>query len=190
MNVPDPASIIKAQGLAPDARDASGRSIYGGEETRQAIALLKAVGIPACVINVNALRYYGAGRVNWIFDSDRLYEPVKPPPPMQPPPPVPKSLRHMHPTFRLRGVSYYFILVPSSCCFIDPEMENCDLSKMGIPYPKHGSNIVDFIDGMNLDEKWGEENINFDDLQAKGIEFATPDLQAANVVQLNVGTDY
>ncbi|KAK7422970.1 hypothetical protein QQX98_001260 [Neonectria punicea] len=215
MSVPDSVPVVKGQVLAPGARDASGRSTYGGEETRQVIALLKAAGIPGCVVDVNALRYYGAGRVTWewdvcvpahqhedakqIFDNDELYERVKPPPP------VPKSLRHLHPTFRLRGVNYYFVLVPSSCCFIDPEMENCDLSKTGIPYPKmpqfarsllvlqNGSNIADFIDAMNLDEKWGEENIDFDDLQVKGLEFAKTqnlELRAANVPTLNVGTDY
>ncbi|KAH7140923.1 hypothetical protein EDB81DRAFT_799183 [Dactylonectria macrodidyma] len=214
-NASDSVSIVKSLEVLPGLRDVQGRSTYGGEETLEVITLLKAAGIPACVVDVNALRYYGAGRVTleWdicvpahqledaeqIFKSDDLYEPVKPPPP------VAKSLRHLNPTFQLRGVGYFFILTPSSRCFIDPEAENCDLSKKGIPYPKmpqfarsllvlqNGSNIADFIDGMDLDEKWGKENIDFDDLQVKGIEFSNTqnvELRAANLGELNVRIDY
>lgn len=118
---------------------------------------------------------------------------------------MPLSLRHLNPTFQLKDAIYFFSFTPSSRCFIDPNTENCELSKSGVPYPKmrqfarailatqNGGNLEDFVDGMDLDEKWGEENIDFDDLQVKGIEFANrlnPELQAANLSQLNVRTDF
>lgn len=221
--------IIRA---LPGLRDARGRSTHGGEETIEVTKLLKAAGIPACVVDVNALRYYGAGRVTWvrptslsvlfqalinhkewgicvpahqledaeqIFEHNHVYERVKSPPP------VAKSLRHLNPTFQLKGVGYFFLLTPSSRCFINPETENCDVSKKGIPYPKmpqfaqsllvlqNGSNIADFVDGMDLDEEWAEENIDFDDLQAKGLEFSrmqNAELQAAELGELNLRTSY
>ncbi|KAM0426397.1 hypothetical protein ACHAPT_008443 [Fusarium lateritium] len=215
-NVRNSVPNVKSQAALPGLRDVRGCChTYGGEETLEVIKLLKAAGIPACIVDVNALRYYGAGRVTWewdicvpthqledaeqMFKSNDLYEPVKSPPP------VTKSLRHLNPTFQLRGVDYFFLLTPSSRCFINPEPENCDISKKGIPFPKmpqfarsllvlqNGSNIADFIDGMDLDEAWGEENIDFDDLQVKGIEFSkkyNTELQAANLGVLNVKIDY
>jgi hypothetical protein len=134
-----------------------------------------------------------------IFRGNDLYEPVKLLPP------VVKSLRHLNPTFQLKGVGYFFFLTPSSRCFINLEMENCDISKKGILYPKmpqfarsllvlqNGSNIADFIDGMDLDEEWAEENIDFDDLQVKGVEFSkmqNAELQAARLGELNVRINY
>ena len=54
--------------------------------------------------------------------------------------------------------------------------------------------LADFIDGMDLDEVWGEDNIDFDDLQVKGLEFSTAlnaELQARCLVgQLNTDIDY
>ena len=101
-----------------------------------------------------------------------------------PPPPVPSSLRHSHPTFKLKEAGFFFILTPSSTCFIEPRSENFELSRKGVPYPRmphfarsllvlqNGADIADFIDGMNLDEAWAEKNIDFDDLQEKGLEFS------------------
>lgn len=37
---------------------------------------------------------------------------------------------------------------------------------------QNGADLADFIDGMNLDEAWGEENIDFDDLQEQGLDFS------------------
>jgi hypothetical protein len=55
--------VVKDQVALPGLRDARGRITHGGEETLEVIKLLKVAGIPACVVDVNALRYYGAGRV-------------------------------------------------------------------------------------------------------------------------------
>jgi hypothetical protein len=46
---------------------------------------------------------------------------------------------------------------------------------------------------MNLNGEWGEENIDFNDLQVKGIEFSkaqNAELQARNLGQLNAKVDY
>ena len=55
------------------------------------------------------------------------------------------------------------------------------------------SDLADFVDGMNLDEEWGEKNIDFDDLQAQGIEFnrvQNAELMANGLSQYNVNVDY
>lgn len=116
-----------------------------------------------------------------------------------------KSFRHLNPIFKLKGAGFFFILTPSSRCFIDPRPEYCELSNKGIPYPQmpqfgrsllvlqNGSNLADFIDGMNLDEAWGEENIDFDDLQSRGIEFMKAqnvELQARDLGEYNVNVDF
>lgn len=112
-----------------------------------------------------------------IFDESDEYELATPPPR------VPMSLRHVHPIFKLKDAGFFFILTPSSRCFVEPRPENCGFSSRGIPYPQmrqfarallalqNGADIADFVDGMNLDEAWGEEHINFDDLQEKVLEF-------------------
>lgn len=100
---------------------------------------------------------------------------------------------------------FFFILTPSSQWFIDPRPEYCEMSKTGIPYPRmpqfarsllllqNGSDLADFVDGMDLDERWGEENINFDDLQLRGVEFTkaqNAELEAMDLGQFNINVDY
>lgn len=97
------------------------------------------------------------------------------------------------------------MLRPSSQCYINPQPQHCELSLNGAPYPqmpqfaqsllvlqKH-RDLCDFIDGMNLDESWGEENIDFDDLQVKGSEFTralNQDLAARGLGSYTVDVDY
>lgn len=101
-----------------------------------------------------------------------------------PPPPVPNSLRSVCPTFKLQDVSLYILLMPSAWTFIDPRPEtNLEYSRSGLPYPKmpqfarsllalnNGADTCDFVDGMDLDEQWGEENLDFEELQVSGIQF-------------------
>ncbi|KAJ3465070.1 hypothetical protein MRS44_005728 [Fusarium solani] len=193
--------VVKDQVALPGLRDARGRITHGGEETLEVIKLLKVAGIPACVVDEwdICVPAHQVEDTEQIFRGNDLYEPVKLLPP------VVKSLRHLNPTFQLKGVGYFFFLTPSSRCFINLEMENCDISKKGILYPKmpqfarsllvlqNGSNIADFIDGMDLDEEWAEENIDFDDLQVKGVEFSkmqNAELQAARLGELNVRINY
>ncbi|KAL2017937.1 hypothetical protein VTK56DRAFT_1529 [Thermocarpiscus australiensis] len=172
----------------PGLRDYSGaRASHNGhgiDEILDVIGQLSAAGIPSCVVGVKALRYYGAGRIADEWDlcvpddkleaacqlllraernGDTKYEVAKPPYP------VPGSLRHTFPCFRLKGYNFWFILVPSSDCFVDPSRaDHVERSKNGVPYAslvqfarsllvqKLWADISDFIDGMDLTIEWGE----------------------------------
>lgn len=177
---------------APGLRDQSGRT-FETEDVKEILLLLAQADIPTCIAGVYALRYFGAGRVSneidfcvpdekldiarTIFDNDARFEQAPPAPFLF------ECLRHIRPTFRLKGVNLVFILVPGSDYFINPSPECCELSIHGIPYPKihhfarsllvlqNGSDLEDFIDGMDLDMAWAEANVDFDDLQLKGLEF-------------------
>lgn len=112
----------------------------------------------------------------FIFENDARFEQA-PPTPLRY-----QSFLHLRPTFIFEGVDLVFILVPASDYFIEPSPACCELSNKGIPYPKmrefarslvvlqNRSDLGDFIDGMNLDKEWGEANVDFDDLQLKGLE--------------------
>jgi hypothetical protein len=116
-----------------------------------------------------------------------------------------KSFRHLNPIYKLKGAGFFFILTPSTQCFIDPRPEHCELSKNGIPYPKMTQfarsllvlqnlcDLDDFVDGMDLDEKWGEENIDFDELQVTGMKFTEAqnlELIARDLGQYNDKVNY
>ena len=59
---------IKAT-IAPGWRTYTGRQSKGADDVQDVITLLNGVDISACVVGVNALRYYGAGRVTWVGPS-------------------------------------------------------------------------------------------------------------------------
>jgi hypothetical protein len=97
---------------------------------------------------------------------------------------VPWSLRHTFPCIRLQGYNFWFILVPSSDCFIDPSNpHHVERSRNGVPYASITqfarslllqnmvADIADFVDGMDLDVEWGEKNIGFTALQEASGEF-------------------
>ncbi|KAG8158224.1 hypothetical protein KVR01_011985 [Diaporthe batatas] len=177
----------------PGLRTHGGRDVTP-DDVKEVIRLLGEAGAPACVAGVYALRYFGAGRVSTeidicipdealdnarvMFENDARFEEAPPAPPLM------TSLRHTRPTFLMKGVYFVFILIPASDYFIDPSPDCCELSLKGIPYPKphhfarsllvlqNPSDLCDFIDGMDLDKDWGESNLNFDELQQKGIEFS------------------
>lgn len=58
--------VLKAEDVLPGLRIFEGRASIGVDDVREVIRLLNAADIPACVVDVNALRYYGAGRVTWV----------------------------------------------------------------------------------------------------------------------------
>lgn len=116
-----------------------------------------------------------------------------------------QSLRHLNPLFKLKEAVFYFILVPSSQCFIDPSPEHCKPSLKGVPYPnmrqfarsmlvfQSGADTADLIDGMNLDEAWAEKHVDFDDLQVQGRAFTAAlnaELRLHGLDELSTGVDY
>lgn len=134
-----------------------------------------------------------------IFENDARFEEAPPAPPQL------KSLRHTRPTFLMKDVYFVFILIPASDYFIDPSPDCCELSMKGIPYPKlhlfarsllvlqNPSNLCDLIDGMDLDKEWGGSNLDFDDLQRKGLEFSRKQdvvLGQMDAGTLNLNVDY
>ncbi|KAK3322714.1 hypothetical protein B0H66DRAFT_472935 [Apodospora peruviana] len=158
------------------------------------IQLLEDAAIPSCVVGTRALRYFGAGR-EWdicildhqldtaraVIEKSGKYKHK------DPPYPNPDSLRHTYATFKADddGDDFSFLLAPSSDCFCDPRPEFCERSHTGVPYPQHvpfakallvkqnRADLADFIDAQDLSGEWGEENINFAELQAEGVEYAT-----------------
>ncbi|KAH6848026.1 hypothetical protein B0I37DRAFT_376472 [Chaetomium sp. MPI-CAGE-AT-0009] len=183
----------------PGLRDYSGQetSPQGVSEILEVVNQLAGANIPSCVTGVKALRYYGAARVTDEWDlcvpDDKLeearqlllsfadgakYEVA------QGPSPVPWSRRHTFPCFRLKGYNFWFILSPSSDCFVDPSIpSHVEKSRNGVPYAalvQFGrslllqqlvADIADFIDGMDLTVDWGAANIGFETLQEESIAF-------------------
>lgn len=52
--------------VLPGLRAYTGRHCNGAEDVRGAIRVLGGADIPACVVGVKALQYYGAGRMSWV----------------------------------------------------------------------------------------------------------------------------
>lgn len=55
------------------------------------------------------------------------------------------------------------------------------------------SDLADFVDGMDLDEQRGEDNIDFDDLQVKGADFTRSrnlEFRARDLGQYSSDVDY
>lgn len=227
----------------PGLRSWSGRDIEP-EDVKEVIGLLDKVGVPACVVDVYALRYYGAGRISnvsevhtprlslarshpkskktkllnyikeWnicvpdkdfdtatdLFQNDVRFALAKPVSTLD------YSLLHTRPTFRMTGVGFYFIIVPTSDCFIEPSPDNCELSSKGISYPKmhhfarsllvlqnDRCNLNDFIDGMDLDKEWAEVNVDYEELQYQGLEFTrkfNAELEKEGLGKLKLDVDY
>lgn len=103
------------------------------------------------------------------------------------------SLLHTYNRFQGRGTDFYFILVPARDVHIVCEPSNFTQSLRGLPYPKldvfiqscldtrNELQLCDVVDGTNLSEEWGEENLELDgvqdvewakDLNKRGREFA------------------
>ncbi len=88
--------------------------------------------------------------------------------------PEPGSLVHTYPRFTLKGVNYFFMLVPAFECRLSPTPDQREHSASGIPYPKlpllaqslldlqRYADLDDLVDGMDLDEAWGEANLQLD----------------------------
>lgn len=92
--------------------------------------------------------------------------------PFPPPEPYIHSLSHTFPRFKYVDVSLWFQLVPSHDSHLDCIPANFEYSRTGIPYPKLAvfaqslldtaalDDLTDLVDGMDLTEVWGEENLD------------------------------
>ncbi len=111
----------------------------------------------------------------------------------KPPPPVPWDRRHACPCFQLIGYNFWFILVPSSDCLVDPsDADHVERSKNGVPYVSLVQfarsllvqgltpDLSDFIDGMDLTIEWGAEHIGFKALQEENTRFVALRNQRVN----------
>ncbi|KAK4195488.1 hypothetical protein QBC40DRAFT_20068 [Triangularia verruculosa] len=159
----------------------------GVKETLDVIATLEGFGIHCCVVGTKALVYYGAHRVpmNWDLcvptDSFKRAIALLTSPPLNEKyevwhriMPEPKTLMHMYPRFTLKGANFFFILLPAFECLLSPSPDQCERSASGIPYPKlelfarslldlqQYADLADLIDGMDLDEAWGEDHLQLD----------------------------
>ncbi|KAK3988040.1 hypothetical protein QBC44DRAFT_269911 [Cladorrhinum sp. PSN332] len=159
----------------------------GVKETLDVIAALQSFGIDCCVVGTKALVYYGAHRVpmNWdicvptdsfdkaitLLTSAPLNEKYEVWHRIMP---EPKTLVHTYPRFTLKGVNFFFLIVPSFECLLSPSPDQCERSPSGIPYPKlelfaqslldlqQYADLTDLVDGMDLDQAWGETHLQLD----------------------------
>lgn len=88
--------------------------------------------------------------------------------------PEPGLLIHTYPRFTLKGVNFFFMLFPAFDCLLSPSPDQCEHSASGIPYPKlepfaqslldlqQYADLADLVDGMDLDEAWGETHLQLD----------------------------
>ncbi|KAJ9414865.1 hypothetical protein QL093DRAFT_2449536 [Fusarium oxysporum] len=102
------------------------------------------------------------------------------------------SLLHTYHRFKGKGTNFYFILVPAQDVHIACEPSNITRSLRGLPYPKlsvfiqscldtrNETQLCDVVDGTNLSEQWGEENLELEgfndvewaqDINKRGREF-------------------
>ncbi|KAI6262968.1 hypothetical protein MCOR27_003821 [Pyricularia oryzae] len=175
----------ESEDTEPD--DTDDLASFGGHGTLEALEftrLLEAQGIPSCVQGVSALIYYGAGRVrdDWeicipteqmeqaklIFENSPDYEPANPILAQ------PKSLIHSYPRLKRVGINVRFILVPAFDIHFEFKPESLTRSFNNLPYPKlevlvqsllernDSMNLTDLVDGADLSEKWGEDNLNLE----------------------------
>ena len=59
-------SVLSGADILPGLRIFHGPPSQGVDDVLEVIKLLKTADIPACIIGVHALRYYGAGRGTWV----------------------------------------------------------------------------------------------------------------------------
>lgn len=103
-----------------------------------------------------------------IFENSPDYEPANPILAQ------PKSLIHSYPRLKRVGINVRFILVPTFDIHFEFKPENLTRSFNNLPYPKlevlvqslleknDSMNLTDLVDGADLSEKWGEDNLNLE----------------------------
>ena len=83
-------------------------------------------------------------------------------------------LLHIFPRFKHIGTIDFWLILPASYAHVSCEPSAIEKSLGGLPYPnlknyaeslldsQNGVDLEDLIDGMDLSEQWGEENIDLD----------------------------
>ncbi|WEW60956.1 hypothetical protein PRK78_006444 [Emydomyces testavorans] len=158
---------------------------HGTPEVLEITKILENAGICCCLVGISALKYYGAWRVrhDWeicvptdmlekasqIFKSEphcQTYETCAPNIPQI------SSLLHTFPRFKIKGVYLYFVILPAEDAHLNCVPSNIERSQTGLPYPKLSVfaqslletydevALTDLVDGMNLTEEWGSENLD------------------------------
>ncbi|KAI2466803.1 hypothetical protein F4781DRAFT_434018 [Annulohypoxylon bovei var. microspora] len=187
MNSLDPllaTSPIKPPKLNAKAASYGGRGIV---EALDVIRILETAGISCCVVGGYALVYYGARMVpnNWeicvptdlfekasaMFVAKPLSETYEPWVKIQP---QIGSLKHTYPQFALKGVNFFFFIIPAFEYFLRCKPSNFERSRRDIPFPKLDCfaqslldtqrylDLTNLIDGMDLSEEWGDEHLDLD----------------------------
>lgn len=84
------------------------------------------------------------------------------------------SLDHFFPRFKIRNHGVFFTFMSAQALNIPCAPENIEFSQNGIPYPKlhiyaqslidtyNMVDLVDLIDGMDLNFEWGQRNLNLE----------------------------
>ncbi|KAI0116452.1 hypothetical protein GGR51DRAFT_317951 [Nemania sp. FL0031] len=160
---------------------------HGTDDALRVTQILEESNITCCLVGISALIFYGAGRLRPDWEVcvpthlvDKAAEILKSEPfsddyllvePWQFPS---SSLLHTYNRFKGRGTDFYFILVPANDVHIICEPSNITRSLRGLPYPKldvfiqscldtgDKLQLCDVIDGTDLPEQWGEDNLDLD----------------------------
>ncbi|KAI9736251.1 MAG: hypothetical protein M1834_001137 [Cirrosporium novae-zelandiae] len=145
--------------------------------------ILEEAHIPCCLVADSALLYFGAAKIRWdwqicvptnqlgaaasvleadIYAKDYMSTPI----------PVAWPFIS-YPRFQCTEFYIWFELVPSNRYFIDCKPSNFERSLLGFPYPTlvvyaqslldslNRADLCDLVDGMDLPEIWGYENLDF-----------------------------
>ena len=107
-----------------------------------------------------------------LLNSGSFSDKIHPIPPH--PIPQPSSLHYTYHRFKGRGIHFYFLIVPSHDAHIPYGPFRIQRSLNGLPYPtlpvlmqsfldmNNDVALCDCIDGSNVSERWGYENLELD----------------------------
>ncbi|KAI1875052.1 uncharacterized protein JN550_002481 [Neoarthrinium moseri] len=167
----------------------------GIDEIRRVINILDEAGIICCVMGGKALVYYGVPRpfADWhicvptdkfseaIAVFARLHDEYEPADKILP---QLRSLLHTYPRLKPKGIDMAFYIMPASEHFTEDFDETMmERSRNHIPYPKleyfaqslvrnqSWPELCHLVDGMDLTEDWGYENLYLGEADGKEIDF-------------------
>ena len=85
-----------------------------------------------------------------------------------------RGTQFFYPRFKVVDFALFFVIVPSKDCHISCKSSSFELGRTDLPFPKldvyiqslletgNEVDLEDLIDGMNLTEAWGEDNLDLD----------------------------